>query len=288
MIRTIIVILASLILAGCATPDNFKAQHLNKDNDFDAQQKLSGNLNEYSLASFFYTYTYGGDKISFDSVVRLGKEKLGTSRYMSSSIYFKNRDEKYYFDEKKLINQGKVYYGYSSLNQEDANKKSLEYCKIFHQRQLDFYISRNIVSPITECEIIFTYDFIKLIKNNNPIEKTNIPVRVPENEYERYLKQCEQIGFKRNTEKIGECALKIKDIEAKIQISNSQISNSQRVAPQSSQQQNTQITQSQNSSADTLANLVILNEAIKLMNPPKRNFNCQARPFGIYTNVYCN
>jgi hypothetical protein len=283
MIRTLFTILLSFLLVGCVIPDNFKTRHLNKDNDFDAQQKLSSNLNEYSSASFFYTYTYGGDKISFDSVVRLGKEKLGTFRYMSSSIYFKNRDEKYHFDEKKLMNQGVVYYGYSSLNQEDANKKSLEYCKIFYQRQLDFYINRNIVPPITECEIIFTYDFIKLIKNNKPVEKTTIPMRVPENEYERYLKQCEQIGFKRNTEKIGECALKIKDIEAKIQISNSQT-----IASQSSQQQNTQTAQSQNSSADTLANLVILNESIKLMNPPKRNFNCQARPFGIYTNIYCN
>ena len=283
MTRTLIIILASLMLVGCATSDNFRARHLSKDNDFDAQQKLSNKLNEYSSAQFFWSSFYGGDAISFEPVTRVGKEKLGASRYMSASIYFANLNDKYSFDEKKWIKQGIVYYGYSSLNQEDANKKSLEYCKIFHQRRLDFYISRNIVSPITECEIIFTYDFIKLIENNSPIKKTTIPVRNPENEYERYLKQCEQIGFKRNTEKIGECALKIKDIEAKIQISNSQT-----IASQSSQQQNTQTTQRQDSSADTLANLVILNESIKLMNPPKRNFNCQARPFGIYTNVYCN
>jgi len=281
MTRTLVIIL-SLIVAGCSSSDNFRARHLSKDNDFDSQQKLSNKLSEYSSAQFFWSSIYGGDAISFEPVTRVGKEKLGTSRYMSASIYFTNLNQKKYFDEKKWLKEGIVYYGYSSLNQEDANKKSLEYCKIFYERRLDFYKSKNIEPPITECMIIFTYDFIKLIENN-PIKKTTIPARNPENEYERYLKQCEQIGFKRNTEKIGECALKIKDIEAKIQISNSQT-----IASQSSQQQNTQTTQNQNSSADTLANLVILNESIKLLNPPKRNFNCQARPFGIYTNIYCN
>jgi hypothetical protein len=271
------------MLVGCETPNHYRAYHVEKDDDFDVQQKLSNKLNEYSSAVFNYSAFYGGDAINSQTVTKVGQRKLGTSRYMSASIYFANIHQKKYFDEKKYIGQGRVYYGYSSLNQEDANKKSLEYCKIIHQRQLDFYDSRNIKPIITECEIIVTYDFVKLIENNNPVKKTTTLVRNTENEYERYLKQCEQIGFKRNTEKIGECALKIKDIEAKIQISNSQT-----IASQSSQQQNTQITQNQNSSADTLANIVILNESLKLMNPPKRNFNCQARPFGIYTNVYCN
>ena len=39
---------------------------------------------------------------------------------------------------------------------------------------------------------------------------------------------------------------------------------------------------------DTLKNLLILNESMKLLNPARNNFSCQARPFGIYTNIYCN
>ena len=67
---------------------------------------------------------------------------------------------------------------------------------------------------------------------------------------------------------MGECVLKIYQTEASIAVLNSQ--------------------KRASDSADTLTNLVILNESLKLLNPPRQNFNCQARPFGIYTNVYCN
>lgn len=159
---------------------------------------------------------------------------------------------------------------------DEAKEDAINECKA--------YINR---SPAHEYGRYNKYTCLTIVSHEIYKSKTTLTSELPkrnlENEYERYLKQCEQLGFKRNTEKIGECALKIKDIEAKIQISNSQT-----IASQSSQQQNTQITQNQNSSADTLANLVILNEALKLMNPPRQNFICQARPFGIYTNVYCN
>jgi hypothetical protein len=177
---------------------------------------------------------------------------------------------------------GLLIIGFSNISTEDAKIRSNELCNIMAIERDSW---RNF------CLEFHAYNLEKILnittKPNN-LNENKTSSRNQEDEYERYLKQCEQIGFKRNTEKIGECALKIKDIEAKIQISNSQISNSQTTTSQSSQQQNIQTTQSQNNSTDTLANLVILNEAIKLMNPPKRNFNCQARPFGIYTNVYCN
>jgi len=109
--------------------------------------------------------------------------------------------------------------------------------------------------------------------------KSSLAVETPkrnfEKEYERYLKQCEFLGFKRNTEKMGECALKIKDTEIILAQSNAQISSSQ------AQQRTAE-------SADTLNRVILLNESLKLLNPPRKNFNCQARPFGIYTNVYCN
>ena len=89
-----------------------------------------------------------------------------------------------------------------------------------------------------------------------------------EQEYERYLKQCEYLGFKRNTEKIGECVLRIYQTEAQIALMSAQ--------------------QRQADSADLLNSLMILDKSLQMLNPPRRGFRCQTRPFGIYTNVYCN
>jgi hypothetical protein len=265
----IILGLVLLFLSGCVTHDRLV---LHEKPSYEIESKLNGKLSEYSIAEFGIDLKY---KLNRENLIRVGSYKLGSSRYMAASVIFGRGEH-----DRRLFNQegawGRAFYAYSSISESDAEKKSMELCNLF-QSSNKFW-----GKPSLKCEFIITYDFIKH-KQPTVASSQKIESRNQENEYERYLKQCEQIGFKRNTEKIGECALKIKDIEAKIQISNSQ-----RVAPQSSQQQNTQITQSQNSSADTLANLVILNEAIKLMNPPKRNFNCQARPFGIYTNVYCN
>jgi hypothetical protein len=244
---------------------------------YEVQSKLLNKTNEYSVVYFNEQYFATGPNpsVNFETVVRVGKTRLQNFRYMSAGMI---ENQKNAFDKKIYMRWGNVFYGYSSSSQQDAINKSIEACELFFSKK---------------CGVIVNYDFAKIIDEQKSTLQTASAnqatiTKKQEDPYERYLKQCEQIGFKRNTEKIGECALKIKDIEAKIQISNSQISNSQTAASQSSQQQNTQTTQSQNNSADTLANLVILNEAIKLMNPPKRNFNCQARPFGTYTNVYCN
>jgi len=268
--RKIILVIFLLFLVACN--QQYLGDPIHTTLRYDVQSKLINKANEYSFVLFNEQHFATGPNpsVNVESVIRVGKARLQNFRYMSASMLenFKND-----FDKKKYMRWGYVFYGYSSLSQEDAMNKSIEACELTFSKK---------------CGLIVNYDFIKFIEEQkNRLQAVsinqNLEVKKQEDQYERYLKQCEQIGFKRNTEKIGECALKIKDIEAKIQISNSQT-----IASQSSQQQNTQTTQNQNSSADTLANLVILNESLKLMNPPKRNFNCQARPFGIYTNVYCN
>ena len=88
-------------------------------------------------------------------------------------------------------------------------------------------------------------------------------------EYDRYIAQCQYIGFKKNTEKMGECVLKIHKTESQLATFNAQ--------------------QRTSNSSDVLANMFLLNESLKLLNPPKpKSITCQARPFGIYMNVYCN
>jgi len=104
-----------------------------------------------------------------------------------------------------------------------------------------------------------------LERNVNPISK----------QYDRHFKECEYLGFKKGTEKMGQCVLQIKNAETQIAKANAQISSSQ------AQQRSAE-------AADTANRIVILNETLKLLNPPRQNFNCQARPFGIHTNIYCN
>jgi len=103
-----------------------------------------------------------------------------------------------------------------------------------------------------------------LERNVNPISK----------QYDRYFKECEYLGFKKGTEKMGQCVLQIKNAEIILAQSNAQISSSQ------AQQRTAE-------SADTLNRVILLNESLKLLNPPRNNFNCQAKPFGIYTNISC-
>jgi hypothetical protein len=253
--KKIISVMLLLVLGGCN--QQYLGDPPHTPLRYEVQSKLSNKTNEYSVVYFNEQYFATGPNpsVNFESVVRVGKNRLQNFRYMSASMI---ENQKSSFDKKIHMKWGNVFYGYSSSSQQDAVNKSIEACELFFSKK---------------CGVIVNYDFTKIIDEQKSTLQTASAnqaqiTRKQEDSYERYLKQCEQIGFKRNTEKIGECALKIKDIEAKIQISNSQT-----IASQSSQQQNTQTAQSQNSSADTLANLVILNESIKLMNPPKRNFN---------------
>jgi hypothetical protein len=84
----------------------------------------------------------------------------------------------------------------------------------------------------------------------------------------RYKNECSIIGFKPDTDQFAQCVFELKKTEMQIALA---------------KQENTNY-----NNDDTLENLLILNESMKLLNPPRNNFSCQARPFGIYTNIYCN
>jgi len=176
-----------------------------------------------------------------------------------------------------LTNETITYVGYSNLNMENAQKEALRICE--ELKTLSTFASdlqKQQPCKITEAWLNSRHpenqEELKKIAEQKQKESQQAKIiseqRKLENEYGRYITQCEYIGFKKNTDKMGECVLKLYQTEASIAASNSQ----KRAAD----------------SADTLTNLVILNESLKLMNPPRKNFNCQARPFGIYTNVYCN
>ena len=86
-------------------------------------------------------------------------------------------------------------------------------------------------------------------------------------ELDKYIAQCEYIGFKKNTEKMGECVLKISQTEEKmvdIQVSNS--------------------------GGDSLGNLILLQESLKLLQPPanpRRNVQCTYNTVGGILGVNC-
>ena len=138
----------------------------------------------------------------------------------------------------------------SHTNQEDANYWAMKQCQQHH--------------PV--CIIT---------KQHNLWVKQEYQKQADDIQIDRLIKQCEYIGFKKNTEKMGQCVLQIQNTEIQIAQSNAQISSSQ------AQQRSAE-------TADTANRIIILNETLKLLNPPRQNFNCQARPFGIYTNIHCN
>jgi hypothetical protein len=169
-------------------------------------------------------------------------------------------------------------FGWSDISLDDAKLNALKNC----EKSVESPLSGSwLLSVKPTCKVFAEYinpdhpenqEELKKLAEQKQKEAQQAKIiseqRKLENEYGRYITQCEYIGFKKNTDKMGECVLKLYQTEASIAASNSQ----KRAAD----------------SADTLTNLVILNESLKLMNPPRQNFNCQARPFGIYTNVYCN
>lgn len=169
-------------------------------------------------------------------------------------------------------------FGSSDISLNDAKLNALKNC----QKAIESPLSGSWLHSVKPtCKVFAEYINPKHPENQEELKKIaeqkkkeaqqaaiKSEQRKLENEYGRYISQCEYIGFKKNTDKMGECVLKLYQTEASIAALNSQ----KKAAD----------------SADTLTNLVILNESLKLMNPPRQNFNCQARPFGIYTNVYCN
>ena len=99
-----------------------------------------------------------------------------------------------------------------------------------------------------------------VVKENNTLVYSQ-----QKNQIDSYISQCEYIGFKRNTEKMGECVLKISQTETKI------VNNS-------------------GGNDNTLANLIILQESLKVLNPPvqpNRNIKCIFNKVGGIGGVNC-
>ena len=124
-------------------------------------------------------------------------------------------------------------------------------------------------SSIKECSTQSSNCVVVKENDNWVYSVEKYQTQTKENEMERFIKQCEQIGFKRNTEKLGECVLKIFETEKKIvqnQVSSSGGNNS-------------------------VGNLILLQESLKLLNPPSvtpnRKLNCVYNNVGGISGVNC-
>ena len=170
-----------------------------------------------------------------------------------------------------------VQFGWSNISLKDAENNAMAACEVFKNRKLGFGLDKNKTCRIRGSFINpnhpGTQNEIAAIKQKKAEEvaeqKKLAKERELENEYGRYIQQCEYIGFKKNTDKMGECVLKMYNTEIKL----AQLNAQQRTAD----------------SSDVLTNMFLLNESLKLLNPPQpRTTTCQARPFGVYMNIYCN
>jgi hypothetical protein len=148
------------------------------------------------------------------------------------------------------VNQPHVAYGNTM---EEAKLNALNKCKL--------NIRNNALNTGHVCKL---YSASPTLKTNSGIVETSYF----EESITRYKDECSIIGFKPDTDKFAQCVFELKKTEMQIALA---------------KQENTNY-----NNDDTLKNLLILNESMKLLNPARNNFSCQARPFGIYTNIYCN
>lgn len=136
----------------------------------------------------------------------------------------------------------KCYIGKSNVSQLESNRESLEGCK-----------KNNF-----DCAVVKENDnYVFNIEAHNKL--------LTKNKIDNYIAQCEYIGFKRNTDKMGECVLKISQTE-------------------------TQIVNNKSGSDNSLVNLLILQESLKLLNPPvqpNRNIRCNYNTVGGIGSVNC-
>ena len=137
-------------------------------------------------------------------------------------------------------------FAFAILNQEQANVEALESCKKGGFRN--------------QCVLY-----------NNENWETLYQKQIVEKKIDSYIQQCEYIGFKRNTEKMSDCVLKISQTEQKI------------VANLNSN--------SSGGNDNTLANLFILQESLKVLNTPtqqpNRNIRCNFNKVGGIGSVNC-
>jgi hypothetical protein len=164
---------------------------------------------------------------------------------------FKKKHEFFYFISMScpvsdLMGDNKICRFAADVTQSEANKIAVEGCS---RRYPDCVV-------VKENDIwVFSNERYQLQANRNKMDK--------------YIEQCEYIGFKRNTDKLGECVLKISQTEK--QLVDIQVSNS-------------------GGGGDNVANLILLQESLKLLNPPRatnNNVRCTFNNVGGIGAVNC-
>ena len=164
---------------------------------------------------------------------------------------FKKKHEFFYFISMScpvsdLMGDNKICRFAADVTQSEANKIAVEGCS---RRYPDCVV-------VKENDIwVFSNERYQLQANRNKMDK--------------YIEQCEYIGFKRNTDKLGECVLKISQTEK--QLVDIQVNNS-------------------GGGGDNVANLILLQESLKLLNPPRatnNNVRCTFNNVGGIGAVNC-
>ena len=164
---------------------------------------------------------------------------------------YKKKHEFFYFISMScpvsdLMGDNKICRFAADVTQSEANKIAVEGCS---RRYPDCVV-------VKENDIwVFSNERYQLQANRNKMDK--------------YIEQCEYIGFKRNTDKLGECVLKISQTEK--QLVDIQVSNS-------------------GGGGDNVANLILLQESLKLLNPPRatnNNVRCTFNNVGGIGAVNC-
>ena len=164
---------------------------------------------------------------------------------------FKKKHEFFYFISMSCpaadpMGNNKLCYFGAATTQSLANKTAVEGCST---REIDCVV-------VKENDIwVFSNERYQLQANRNKMDK--------------YIEQCEYIGFKRNTDKLGECVLKISQTEK--QLVDIQVNNS-------------------GGGGDNVANLILLQESLKLLNPPRatnNNVRCTFNNVGGIGAVNC-
>ena len=144
------------------------------------------------------------------------------------------------------MGNNKLCYFGAATTQSLANKTAVEGCST---REIDCVV-------VKENDIwVFSNERYQLQANRKKMDK--------------YIEQCEYIGFKRNTDKLGECVLKISQTEK--QLVDIQVNNS-------------------GGGSDNVANLILLQESLKLLNPPRatnNNVRCTFNNVGGIGAVNC-
>ena len=191
------------------------------------------------------------------------------------------------FESTPLLLQPEPQSGSSNISLADAGLNAIRHCEEAHKAWDSFFSSTKFfISDDTNCRVISQWknsshpdnkkeerdiaekhdkQFREITERNRLLnEKKKV-----ESNYERYISQCEYIGFKRNTEKMGECVLKISETEKKIVQDQASISGG----------------------GSSVGNLILLQESLKLLNPPSvapnRKLNCVYNTVGGILGVNC-